>query len=70
MIATLVSVLIYLLILGLVYWALMQILGAIPLPEPIKSIARVLIMVIIVIMAAIVLMKLVGPLTALLGSLP
>lgn len=47
MIETLISVVIYLLIAGLIWWAVTTILGVIPLPEPIKTVVNVIMIVIL-----------------------
>lgn len=47
MIETLISVIIYLLIAGLIWWAVTTILGVIPLPEPIKTVINVLLVVVL-----------------------
>jgi hypothetical protein len=47
MIETLIAVIIYLLIAGLIWWAVTTILGVVPLPEPIKTVIRVLMIVIL-----------------------
>lgn len=47
MIDTLISLVIYLIIAGLIWWAVTTILGVIPLPEPIKTVINVLMIVIL-----------------------
>ena len=47
MIEVLISVIIYLLIAGLIWWAVTTILGVIPLPEPIKTVINVLMIVVL-----------------------
>lgn len=47
MIETLISVIVYLLIAGLIWWAVTTIIGVIPLPEPIKTVVNVLAVVVI-----------------------
>jgi hypothetical protein len=47
MIEALISVIIYLLIAGLIWWAVTTILGVVPLPEPIKTVVRVLMIVVL-----------------------
>ncbi len=54
MIETLISVVIYLVIAGLIWWAVSTIIGVLTLPEPIKTVVNVILIVIlclIVIMA-------------------
>jgi hypothetical protein len=47
MIETLISIVVYLIIAGLIWWAVTTILGVIPLPEPIKTVVNVLLIVIL-----------------------
>lgn len=47
MVETLISVIIYLLIAGLIWWAVTTILGVIPVPEPIKTVINVLMIVVL-----------------------
>ena len=47
MVEVLISVIIYLLIAGLIWWAVTTILGVIPLPEPIKTVINVLMIVVL-----------------------
>lgn len=47
MIETLISVIIYLIIAGLIWWAVTTILGVIPLPEPVKTVINVLLVVVL-----------------------
>ena len=47
MVETLISVIIYLIIAGLIWWAVTTILGVIPLPEPIKTVINVLMIVVL-----------------------
>lgn len=47
MIEILISIVIYLLIAGLIWWAVTTILGVIPLPEPIKTVINVIMIVIL-----------------------
>ncbi len=47
MIETLISVLIYLIIAGLIWWAVTTILGVLPIPEPIKTVVNVILIVIL-----------------------
>lgn len=57
MIEMLVSLIVTLLIAGLLYWAVITILGVIPLPEPIKTVVHVLLVVVICIMCIYALMS-------------
>ena len=47
MIEVLISVIIYLIIAGLIWWAVKTILGVIPVPEPIKTVINVLMIVVL-----------------------
>jgi hypothetical protein len=47
MIEALISVIIYLIVVGLIWWAVTTIIGVIPLAEPIKTIIRVLLIVLL-----------------------
>lgn len=47
MIETLISLIIMLLIIGLIWWAATAILGAIPVPEPIKTVINVVLIVLL-----------------------
>ena len=59
MIETLISVIILLLIVGLIYWAVTTILGVIPLPEPILTVVRVLLIVVLCLIVIYALLPLV-----------
>lgn len=58
MVSTLISLLIYLVILGLIWWAVTTILGVLPLPEPIRTVINVVLIVIICLILISVLMGL------------
>jgi len=47
LIDVLISVIVYLLIAGLIYWAVITILSVVPIPEPIKTVIRVLLIVVV-----------------------
>lgn len=47
MIEVLISVVIYLIIAGLIWWAVTTILGVIPLPEPIRTVVNVIMIVVL-----------------------
>jgi hypothetical protein len=47
MIETLISIIILLLVCGLIWWAVTTILGVIPLPEPIRTVVNVLMIVVL-----------------------
>lgn len=60
MIATLITLIVYLVILGLVFWLVQYVLGMIPLPEPFSTAARVLLAVVAVLVVIMLLLQLVG----------
>ena len=47
MVSVLISVVIYLIIAGLIWWAVSTIVNVIPLPEPIKTVVNVVMIVIL-----------------------
>lgn len=47
MIDVLIQVIIYLIIAGLIWWAISTIVGVIPIPEPIKTVVNVLLIVVL-----------------------
>lgn len=47
MISTLISIIVFLIIAGLIWWAVTTILGVIPLPDPIKTVVNVLLVVVL-----------------------
>ena len=47
MVETLISLIVLLLIVGLIWWAATTILGVIPVPEPIKTVINVLMIVVL-----------------------
>lgn len=47
MIETLISIVIYLVVAGLIWWAVTTILAVIPLPEPFKTVINVIMIVIL-----------------------
>ena len=65
MIGVLIQLVIYLIIVGVIYWAVTTILGVVPLPDPIRTVINV---VMIVILVLIVVYALLGLLPALGGS--
>jgi hypothetical protein len=60
MIGTLVSVILMLIVLGVILWAVQQLLPLIPLPAPFATIINVLIVVICVIVVVYVIASLLG----------
>lgn len=47
MIDTLITLLIYLIVLGLIWWAVETIIGVLPLPPPIKTVVHVILIVVL-----------------------
>ena len=60
MIGVLISIIVTLIILGVVWWALQQLLPLIPLAEPFRTIIRVLMTVILVLIVLWVMLQLLG----------
>lgn len=59
-IGTLVSIILLLVIIGVVWWAIQQLLPLIPLPEPFRRIIYVLMMVVLVLIVLWVILVLLG----------
>lgn len=59
-IGTLIGIIFVLIILGVVWWAIQQLLPMIPLPEPFVTIIRVLMVVILVLVVLWVILVLLG----------
>jgi hypothetical protein len=60
MIGTLISIIVTLIILGVIWWAIQQLLPMIPLPEPFRKIIHVLLILILVLIVIWVLLALLG----------
>jgi hypothetical protein len=60
MIGTLIGIIITLIIVGVIYWAITQLLPLIPLPEPFARIIHVLLVVLLVIIVLWVILALLG----------
>jgi hypothetical protein len=60
MIGTLISIIVTLIIVGVIYWAITQLLPLIPLPEPFARIIHVLLVVLLVIIVLWVILTLLG----------
>lgn len=60
MISSLIYLVIYLVVTGLIVWLLLYVIDAIPLPEPFHRIARVLVIVLGVIIIIVLLLSLIG----------
>lgn len=60
MLSALISLIVYLIIAGVIYWAVTTILGLIPLPEPIRTVINVVLVVILVLIVVYALLGLIG----------
>lgn len=60
MIGTLIGIIITLIVLGVIWWAITQLLPLIPLPEPFARIVHVLLVVLLVIIVVWVILTLLG----------
>lgn len=60
MISTIIGIIITLIIVGVIYWAITQLLPLIPLPEPFARIIHVLLVVLLVIIVLWVILALLG----------
>ena len=60
MIGTLISVILTLIVLGVILWAVEQLLPMVPMPEPFARIIRVLIIVIVVLVVVYIIAGLLG----------
>jgi preprotein translocase subunit SecE len=60
MITSLIHLVIYIIIIGLIFWLLDYIISNVPLFEPFRSVARVVLMVVAVLILILLLLQLVG----------
>jgi hypothetical protein len=60
MIGTLISIIITLIIVGVIWWAIQQLLPLLPLPEPFRKIIYVLLVVVLVFIVLWVILTLLG----------
>jgi len=60
MIGTLISIIVTIILVGVIYWAITQLLPLIPLPEPFARIVHVLLMVLLVLVVLYVILMLLG----------
>ena len=65
MIGTLIGIIITLIIVGVVWWAIQQLLPLIPLPEPFRQIIYVLMVLILVLIVLYVILQILGTAVAL-----
>jgi hypothetical protein len=60
MISALVTLIIYLLVLGLLYWLVIYVVDAVPIPDPPNRIIKIALMVIMVLIVVVLLLNLIG----------
>jgi len=60
MIGTLIGIIIAIIIIGVVWWAIQQLLPLIPLPEPFRRIVYVLMVVVLVLIVIWIILQLLG----------
>ena len=65
MIGTLIGIIILLIVVGVIWWAIQQLLPLIPLPEPFARIIHVLLIVILVLIVLYVILILLGSVVSL-----
>ena len=65
MIGTLIGIIILLIVVGVIWWAIQQLLPLIPLPEPFARIIHVLLIVILVLIVLYVILMLLGSVVSL-----
>lgn len=65
MIGALISLVVYLIIAGIIWWAVTTIVGVLPLPDPIKKVINVLMVVILCLILVFALLELLPALPSL-----
>ena len=60
MIATVITLIIYLAVIGLLYWLVIWVIDAIPIPDPPARIIKILAMVVLVLIVIVLLLNLIG----------
>ena len=60
MISALITLIIYLLVLGLLYWLVIYVLDTIPIPDPPNRIIKIALMVLMVLIVIVLLLNLIG----------
>jgi hypothetical protein len=60
MIGTLIGIIVLLIVVGVIWWAVQQLLPLIPLPEPFARIIQVLLIVVLVLIVLYVILALLG----------
>lgn len=69
MIGTLIGIIILLIVVGVIWWAIQQLLPLIPLPEPFARIINVLLVLLLVLVVLYVILMLLGSVVSLPGWL-
>ena len=60
MVAALINLIIYLLVLGLLYWLVLYVIDTIPIPDPPARIIKIALMVLMVLVIIMLLLQLIG----------
>jgi hypothetical protein len=60
MISALITLIIYLLVIGLLYWVVIYVIDAIPIPDPPNRIIKIALMVLLVLVIIVLLLNLIG----------
>jgi hypothetical protein len=60
MITLLINLIIYLLVVGILYWLVMYVIDAIPLPQPANRIAKIVVTVLVVLVILLLLLQVAG----------
>jgi hypothetical protein len=60
MIVALINLIVYLLILGLLYWLVLYVVDAIPIPDPPARIIKIALMVLMVLVIIVLLLQMLG----------
>jgi hypothetical protein len=60
MVGALITLIIYLLVLGLLYWLVIYVLDSVPIPDPPNRIIKIALMVLMVIIVIVLLLNLIG----------
>jgi hypothetical protein len=60
MISAIFTLIVYLIVLGLLYWLVVYVLDAVPIPDPPNRIIKILLMVLMVLVVIVLLLNLIG----------
>lgn len=60
MIGALITLIIYLLVIGLIYWLVIYVIDTIPIPDPPARIIKIALMVLLVLVIIILLLQMIG----------